>query len=105
VAEDVERMKVTRVEGVPDRSGVYTIVGIILGVLLIAGVAFAIIGVPKVEEWWGSDQASNSRGNRAGSLHQHDDITVIGDNDDDSIAPLQPFGYTGVPYVLSRCCD
>lgn len=49
---EVERVEVRRVEGSPDRSGAYTIMGIILGVLIVAGVALAIIGIPQIEAWW-----------------------------------------------------
>jgi len=60
MAEDVERVTVTRTEGPADRSGIYTIVGIIVGALLIAGVAVAIIGVPAMKAWWGGDSHSES---------------------------------------------
>ena len=58
--EDVERTTVTRTEGAPDRSGLYTILGIVLGVLIVAGVAAAIIGIPQIEAWWGNDSTTNS---------------------------------------------
>ena len=60
VAEDVERMTVTHTNGAPDRSGLYTVLGIILGALIIGGVALAIIGVPKIEAWWGNDSTGSS---------------------------------------------
>ena len=59
MAEDVERVVVKRTEGSPDRSGPFTIIGIILGVLIVAAVALAIIGVPELKSWWG-DSGSNS---------------------------------------------
>jgi hypothetical protein len=52
VAEEVERVRVTREVGTSDKSGAYTVIGIILGVLIVAGVAVAIIGVPEMQSWW-----------------------------------------------------
>lgn len=54
---EVERVKITREEGTPDRSGAYTIVGVILGVLIVAGVAIAVIGIPQIEAWWADSPA------------------------------------------------
>jgi hypothetical protein len=53
VAEEVERVTVRREAGSPDRSGPYTVVGLILGILIVAGVALAVIGVPEIQAWWG----------------------------------------------------
>jgi len=52
MVEEVKRTTVTTVEGPGDSSGGYLIVGILVGVLLIAGVAAAIIGLPQIEAWW-----------------------------------------------------
>jgi hypothetical protein len=52
VAEQVEQVRVTREVGTPDRSGPYTVIGLILGVLIVAGVALAVIGVPEIQAWW-----------------------------------------------------
>jgi hypothetical protein len=52
VAEDVEHVRITREVGSPDRSGAYTVIGLILGVLIVAGVALAVIGVPEIQSWW-----------------------------------------------------
>ena len=52
MAEDVERVTIRREAGSPDRSGPYTVIGLILGVLIVAGVAVAIIGVPEIQSWW-----------------------------------------------------
>ena len=55
MSEDVERVTVRREVGTPDRSGGYTIIGLILGVLLVVGVAVAVIGGPEIQRWWNTD--------------------------------------------------
>jgi hypothetical protein len=60
VAEDVERVTIRREAGSPDRSGAYTVIGLILGVLIVAGVAVAIIGVPEIQAWWADSPATSS---------------------------------------------
>jgi hypothetical protein len=52
MAEDVERVTIRREAGSSDSSGAYTVIGIILGVLIVAGAAVAIIGVPEIQAWW-----------------------------------------------------
>lgn len=52
---DVERVTIKREEGTSDRSGGYTIIGLILGVLIVAGVAVAVIGYPQIQNWWNTD--------------------------------------------------
>ena len=52
MAEDVERVTIRRESGSSDKSGAYTVIGLILGVLIVAGVAVAIIGVPEIQAWW-----------------------------------------------------
>jgi hypothetical protein len=54
---EVERVEIRRTEGSPDRSGPYTVIGIILGVLIVAGVALAVIGVPEIQAWWSDGPA------------------------------------------------
>jgi hypothetical protein len=58
VAEEIERVRVTREVGSRDRSGAYTVIGLILGVLIVAGVAVAVIGVPEIQAWWADGPAS-----------------------------------------------
>ncbi len=50
---EVERVEVKREVGAPDRSGKYTIIGLLLGVLIVVGVAAAVIGIPQLQAWWG----------------------------------------------------
>lgn len=57
--EDVERVTVRREVGSTDRSGSYTIIGLILGALLVIGVAVAVIGGPQIERWWNTDGNGN----------------------------------------------
>lgn len=52
---DVERVTIKREEGTSGRSGGYTVIGLILGVLIVAGVAVAIIGYPQIQQWWNTD--------------------------------------------------
>ena len=57
---EVERVEVRRVEGTSEKSGPYTVIGLILGVLIVAGVALAIIGLPEIKAWWSDSGTSNT---------------------------------------------